>query len=40
MSSLPRVTDKPREQVAREFHARGLDACMAEIIWHLERAQS
>jgi hypothetical protein len=37
MRSLPRVTEKAREQVAREFDARGPDACMAEIIGHLER---
>ena len=37
MRSLPRVTEKAREQVAREFDARGPDACMAEIIRHLER---
>jgi hypothetical protein len=37
MNCLPRVTEKAREQVAREFDARGPDACMAEIIWHLER---
>jgi hypothetical protein len=37
MSLLPRVTEKARELIAREFDARGPDACMAEIIEHLER---
>ena len=37
MSLLPRVTEKARELVAREFDARGPDVCMAEIIEHLER---
>jgi hypothetical protein len=37
MSLLPRVTEKTRELIAREFDARGPDACMAEIIEHLER---
>ena len=36
MSLLPRVTEKARELVAREFDARGPDVCMAEIIGHLE----
>jgi hypothetical protein len=36
MSLLPRVTEKARELVAREFDTRGPDACMAEIIGHLE----
>jgi hypothetical protein len=37
MSLLPRVTEKARELIAREFDACGPDACMAEIIEHLER---
>jgi hypothetical protein len=37
MSSLPRVTERARESVAREFDDRGPDACMAEIIEHLDR---
>jgi hypothetical protein len=37
MSLLPRVTEKARELIAREFDVRGPDACMAEIIEHLER---
>lgn len=37
MSLLPRVTEKARELIAREFDARGPDACMADIIEHLER---
>ena len=37
MSLLPRVTEKARELIAGEFDARGPDACMAEIIEHLER---
>jgi hypothetical protein len=37
MSLLPRVTEKARELIAREFDARGPDVCMAEIIEHLER---
>ena len=37
MSLLPRITEKARELIAREFDARGPDACMAEIIEHLER---
>jgi hypothetical protein len=36
MSLLPRVTEKARELVAREFDTRGPDACMPEIIGHLE----
>ena len=36
MSLLPRVTEKTRELVAREFDTRGPDACTAEIIEHLE----
>lgn len=35
MSALPRVTEKARELVAREFDARGPDICMSEIIEHL-----
>jgi hypothetical protein len=37
MSFLPRVTEKARELVARDFDARGPDVCMAEIVAHLER---
>jgi hypothetical protein len=37
MSLLPRVTEKTRELVAREFDARGPDVCMSEIIEHLEQ---
>jgi hypothetical protein len=37
MSSLPRVTEKARELVAREFDARGPDVCVSEIVAHLER---
>jgi hypothetical protein len=37
MSLLHRVTEKARELIAREFDARGPDACMTEIIEHLER---
>jgi hypothetical protein len=37
MRLLPRVTEKARERVAREFDTRGPDACMAQIIEHLER---
>jgi len=37
MSLLPRVTEKARELVAREFDDRGPDACMTEIIEHLDR---
>jgi hypothetical protein len=37
MSLLPRVTEKARERVAREFDTRGPEACMAEIIGHLQR---
>jgi hypothetical protein len=36
MSLLPCVTVKARELIAREFDTRGPDACMAEIIEHLE----
>ena len=35
MTLLPRVTERAREQVAREFDARGPDVCMAEIVQHL-----
>jgi hypothetical protein len=37
MSFLPRVTEKARELVARDFDARGPDVCMAEIIAHLKQ---
>jgi hypothetical protein len=37
MSLLPRVTEKTRELVAREFDARGPDVCLTEIIEHLEQ---
>ena len=37
MSSLPRVTEKARELVAREFDARGPDVCVKEIVEHLKR---
>ena len=37
MSLLPRVTEKAREQVAREFDTRGPDVCVEEIIEHLEK---
>src|ERR1700720_301689 len=37
MSFLPRITEKARELVSREFDTRGPDVCMAEIIEHLER---
>jgi hypothetical protein len=37
MNLLPRVTEKARELVAREFDARGPDVCVAEIVGHLER---
>src|SRR5437899_5786323 len=37
MSLLPRVTERARELLAREFDTRGPDACMSEIIEHLER---
>jgi hypothetical protein len=36
MSLLPRVTEKARELLAREFDARGPDVCMLEIVQHLE----
>jgi hypothetical protein len=37
MGMLPRVTEKARELLAREFDARGPDICMAEIVEHLEQ---
>jgi hypothetical protein len=37
MSLLPRVTEKARERVAREFDARGPDVCTKEMIDHLEQ---
>jgi hypothetical protein len=37
MTLLPRVTEKARELVAREFDTRGPDVCAKEIIEHLER---
>jgi hypothetical protein len=37
MSLLPRVTEKTRELIAREFDARGPDVCMREVVEHLER---
>jgi hypothetical protein len=37
MGVLPRVTEKARELLAREFDARGPDICMAEIAEHLEQ---
>jgi hypothetical protein len=37
MSLLPRVTERARELLAREFDARGPDVCMAEIVEHLQR---
>ena len=37
MSLLPRVTEKARELVAREFDTRGPDVCVEEIIEHLEK---
>ena len=37
MSLLPRVTEKARELVAREFDTRGPDVCAKEIIEHLEK---
>jgi hypothetical protein len=37
MGVLPRVTEKARELLAREFDARGPDICMAEIVEHLEQ---
>ena len=37
MAMLPRVTEKSRELIAREFDARGPDVCMTEIVEHLRR---
>jgi hypothetical protein len=37
MSFLPRVTQKARELIAREFDSRGPDICMAEVIEHLKQ---
>jgi hypothetical protein len=37
MRYLPRVTEKARELVARDFDSRGPDVCVAEIVTHLER---
>jgi len=37
MSFLPRVTEKARELVARDFDARGPDVCLAEIVTQLEK---
>ena len=37
MSLLPRVTEKARELVAREFDTRGPDVCMTEMIDHLKQ---
>jgi hypothetical protein len=37
MSLLPRITEKARELVSREFDTRGPDVCMAEVIEHLEQ---
>lgn len=37
MSFLPRVTEKARELVARDFDARGPDICLAEIVTQLEK---
>jgi hypothetical protein len=37
MNLLPRVTEKARELLAREFDARGPDVCMVEIVQHLEQ---
>jgi hypothetical protein len=37
MVFLPRVTEKARELVAREFDARGPDVCMTEILEHLQQ---
>ncbi len=35
--ALPRVNEKTRELIAREFDVRGPDVCMVEIIEHLRR---
>jgi hypothetical protein len=40
MHFLPRVTEKARELVARDFDTRGPDICMAEVIEHLEQHNS
>jgi len=37
MSLLPRVTERDRELVAREFDTRGPDVCAKDIIEHLEK---
>ena len=37
MSLIPRVTERAREHVAREFDTRGPNACMAEVIDYLEK---
>src|ERR1700737_4297506 len=37
MSLLPRITEKARELVSREFDTRGPDVCTAEVIEHLEQ---
>src|SRR6267143_1534905 len=37
MSLLPRITEKARELLSREFDARGPDVCLAEVIEHLEQ---
>lgn len=37
MTFLPRVTEKARELVAREFDARGPNVCMIEILEHLQQ---
>jgi hypothetical protein len=37
MSFLPRVTEKSRELIARDFDARGPDVCLAEIVTQLEQ---
>jgi hypothetical protein len=37
MTFLPRVTEKARERVAREFDARGPDVCMTEILEQLQQ---
>lgn len=37
MSFIPRVTEKAHELIAREFDDRGPNACMTDIIEHLER---
>lgn len=37
MSALPRVTDRTRERIAREFDDLGPDACMAEITDDLKK---